>query len=79
MADKPNLGYEEFAASGSFINAVGYNHDTPALHIKFKSGGEGIYRGCPVEHFNAMASAESVGKYWHANIKGKNWEEPPTE
>ena len=42
------------------------------LEIEFKSSGAVYqYKDVPVSVYNAMLMAESVGKYFYANIKGK--------
>jgi hypothetical protein len=56
--------------SSSNIKAVGYDAPAKALHIDFNSGSY-IHAGVPSEIHSGLMSAESKGKYYHANIKGK--------
>ena len=51
----------------STISAIGY--ENKELHIKFKNGTEYVYYDVPAEVYEALNSAESVGKYFAANIK----------
>lgn len=53
--------------SSSDLSSVGYENGT--LYIKFNSGGLYAYSGVPVSVYNALMSAASHGKYFHANIK----------
>jgi len=46
-------------------------HDDQGLHVKFKTGGLFVYSGVPKAAFEAMKSAESVGKHFHQNVLGK--------
>ena len=56
--------------SSSNIESIGYDEPTKALHVKFKSGGTWTYSGDDAKaHHDAMLSAPSVGKYFHANVK----------
>ena len=55
--------------SSSNISAVGYDGQTRTLTIEFKSGGRHAYADVPAELHKAMMAAESVGKFFHANIK----------
>lgn len=48
-------------------------HDDIAkeLHITFHSGSTHTYKGVMKETFEALKSAESAGKFFHAHIKNK--------
>lgn len=54
----------------SNIDAIG--HDGDHLFIRFKSGGVHRFHDVPAETFESMKSADSVGKFFHATIKGKH-------
>lgn len=53
----------------SNIKALGYAPDT--LLILFNSGITYSYDGVPADVFEAMAKAESVGKFFHQAVRGK--------
>lgn len=53
----------------SHIAAVGRDGDW--LYVKFKNGGISRYKDA-AHHHDAMCGADSVGKYFHANVRGKH-------
>lgn len=55
----------------SNIEAIGHDPVTNELHVKFKTGATHIYAGVTAEQHDAMRDAESVGKHFHAHVKGK--------
>lgn len=55
----------------SNIEAIG--HDGTHTHVKFKSGDVWKYPTTVSEH-TALSAAPSVGKHFHANIKGRDGE-----
>lgn len=61
---------KEWEAS-SFISKTSYSEDQKVLKIDYKSGDEILYRNFPLEEWNKLISAESVGKFFHKEIKGK--------
>ncbi len=67
---------EMHPVKSSNIHSVGYHDETGKLHVQFKSGnGEpGAHHAypCPKEHFTEMMGADSVGSYFHKNIRGNN-------
>lgn len=52
----------------SQIAAVGFENGT--LRVEFKSGSQYDYSGVPESVFLALKSADSVGRYFGANVKG---------
>jgi hypothetical protein len=58
--------------SSSMMNAIGWENGV--LRIQWSSGKHTDFRDVPEEVFNAMLTSESVGKFYHANIKGKFYE-----
>ena len=52
----------------SNIEAIG--HDGDALHVQYRNGTTYTYAGVPESHFHNAKSADSVGRYINANIKG---------
>lgn len=53
----------------SDLNSVGYEGTT--LYIRFNSGGLYSYSGVPASVYQALMSAPSHGRYFHANVKGR--------
>lgn len=53
------------------VESIGYDATTKKLRVKFARGSMYEYSDVPAETFTQMANAESVGKYFGANIKGK--------
>ena len=54
----------------SLIQAVDYDEDTKRLVVEFKGGKTYVYKEVPPEIYKDMLYAESVGKFFSANIKG---------
>ncbi len=55
----------------SNIKAVGYDDDKKALLIEFKTGGRYVYENVPIELYEAFGRADSAGKFFFTNIRGK--------
>lgn len=55
----------------SNIATVGHDPAASEMHVTFKDGGRYIYGGVTVEQAEALRTAASVGKHFHAHIKGK--------
>jgi|GEM_PF-1007827 len=54
------------------FSKVGYNPGNQELTVEFKDGGETYtYAGVPADVYEQMREAESIGAFYHANIKGK--------
>jgi len=56
--------------SSSNIAAVGYDPKTQTLEVEFNSGSIYQYFDVPQTIYAAVISAESVGKFFIAQIKG---------
>lgn len=54
----------------STIEAVGYDPATQLLKVKFKSGGTYHYESVPAAEHQKLMAAESIGKHFHAHIRG---------
>lgn len=54
----------------SNVLAVGYDDGTHSLVVRFKANTVYVYQDVPVEKFDALLKAESVGKFINSNIKG---------
>lgn len=55
----------------SNVERYGYNSRVERLRVQFKSGKSYDYYDVPFETYNELSAADSVGKYFAANIKGK--------
>lgn len=51
------------------INAVGYDPESQTLDVEFSNGRSYSYGGVPQSTFDAMMGAQSVGKFFIANVK----------
>jgi hypothetical protein len=60
------------SVKSSNIDAVGHDPETNTLHVRFKNGGTYAYQGVDAEKHSALMSADSVGAFLHAHIKGKH-------
>jgi len=60
---------ERVAVSSSNLASVGYDAESQILEIEFHNGGVYQYAGVPEEVYEGLLSADSQGKYFHANIK----------
>lgn len=66
--------------TSSQIGAVGYDAETNTLRIRFKSGSTYEYAGVPSDIYDDLLTAESFGRFFGANIKGKfEYERLPDE
>jgi len=54
------------------ISEVSYDEAEQCLYITFQKGGQYKYSDFPKHKFDALISAESMGKHFHAHIKGKH-------
>ena len=61
-------GWDLAEVDSSLIQVVAHNKEND-LFIKFKTGREYIYHEVPRDEFEALISADSVGKYFLEEIK----------
>ena len=59
------------AEKKSHISHTGYDADHRVLAVQFSGGGLYYYCGVGADTCAELVEAESVGKFFHANIKGK--------
>jgi hypothetical protein len=57
--------------TSSNIDAVGYEHETKRLFIRFNSGESYSYSDVGFTQFDALTKVESAGKFFHQHIRGK--------
>lgn len=53
----------------SNIEAVGYDIVEQKLTVRFKGGATHCYEGVPPKKHRELMAADSVGSYFHANIR----------
>jgi hypothetical protein len=54
----------------SNVHSVGYNPRTETAYVRFHSNVLYSYSGVPVDEFEGLLHASSVGRYLNSNIKG---------
>lgn len=57
------------AIKSSMIKAMGYDADSEELHVEFNNGKGFKYPGVTQAAFDELQSADSVGSFFHKNIK----------
>ncbi len=62
---------ERTPVSSSNISAIGYDPDSEVLEVEFTNGALYSYSGVSLGEYEGFISADSKGKYLHANIKGR--------
>lgn len=55
--------------SSSLISAIGYDAEEKKLGVEFARGGTYEYDDVPPEAYEEFIGADSIGKYFLANIK----------
>lgn len=62
---------ERIQPDSSMISEYSYDDETQTLEVTFAKGGTYSYSGVQEEVFQAMKSADSVGRFFLQNIKGQ--------
>lgn len=57
--------------TSSMISSVGHDPDTDTMEVKFKSGKTYTYQDVPVEEFEALRDAPSVGQHFNEYFKNR--------
>lgn len=57
--------------NSSNIEQCEYDHQTKELKVKFHHGGTYTHKGVPHAVWLGMQTADSVGGYYHRQIKGR--------
>ena len=60
---------EYFSVSSTSVSAVGYDHASNTLGVRFINGSEYHYYGVPESVFDGLRSASSVGTYLDQFVK----------
>lgn len=63
--------YAMNAHESSWIETVAYAPNKEELSIETTKGSVYTFEGVPKEVANDMAEADSMGKFYHENLKGK--------
>lgn len=58
------------SAASSNLAEVGYDSDLETLEVQFKSGGIYQYFNVPAFMYERLMSADSLGRFFNAEIKG---------
>lgn len=53
------------------LEAVGYDPASTTLTVQFKGGKRWAYDGVPQDTYDALMQADSIGSYFHANIRNQ--------
>jgi hypothetical protein len=64
------MAMESIEVKGSAIAYLAYDSETGEVAISFNRGGSYQFEMPEIE-VHRMASADSPGAYWNANVKGK--------
>lgn len=62
---------ERKLVESSNLESIGYDKEKQWLEVQFKNGTMYRYFDVPEIVFFELGKAESVGKYFHANVKNK--------
>jgi hypothetical protein len=57
------------SVSSSNLSAVGYDEETKTLRVLFRTGLTYEYSGVSPKVYDQLLAAESIGQYFHANIR----------
>jgi hypothetical protein len=58
------------SVASSNLAEVGYDSDLETLEVQFKSGGIYQYFNVPAFMYERLMSADSIGRFFNAEIKG---------
>lgn len=61
--------------TSSNLKEVWWQSET--LYIQFNKGGVYAYKDVPLEKYNALVGAESIGSHFHSHIKAEHQCMPP--
>lgn len=54
----------------SNITSIGYDAEARHLEVEFSSGGVYQYHGVSPDEHKALIASDSIGKHFHAHIRG---------
>ncbi|NUM79266.1 KTSC domain-containing protein [bacterium] len=59
---------DRIEVTSSELKSVGYDPNLGILEVEFRNGGIYRYLDVPQYHYDSLLTAESLGKYFNANI-----------
>lgn len=62
---------EMIKVASSNLSAVGYDEARQELQVEFKDGKKYAYADVPVEVFNELLGAKSVGSFFMKQVRGQ--------
>lgn len=62
---------ERIAVDSSAIAAIGYDEDSCTLLVEFIKSGSYHYEGVSLETYEVFLGAESKGRFFQQNVKGR--------
>ncbi|WP_341526037.1 KTSC domain-containing protein [Nostoc sp. UHCC 0302] len=76
VSQTPELPFAEepiamLPISSSMASAVGYDDDEQILQVEFQSGAVYQYSGVELDTWEDLQSADSIGRYFNEEIKGR--------
>jgi hypothetical protein len=60
---------EMISVSSTSLAAVGYDNETATLYVQFLNGSNFCYQGVPLDAYEGLLSAGSIGNHFHQFIK----------
>lgn len=66
-----NKPIQRVPVHSSYVKSIGYDPASQVMHVEFDGGKVFHYDGVPPEAHLAFRNSDSIGKHFHANIKGK--------
>jgi hypothetical protein len=60
---------EMIPVSSSNIESIGYDEQNQQVYIGFLNGSLYVYKGVPLDEFENLRDAPSLGSYLHRNYK----------
>lgn len=71
MTEKSTTIPQHLVKNSSNIHGLSYDPAGKRLTVHFKNGGIYHHHGVKPDEFADLKGAESVGKHYHANIRGR--------
>ena len=62
---------ERTPVTSTDLSAIGYDAESQILEIEFIKGSVYQYSGVPTSEYEGIMNADSKGRYFNANIKGR--------
>ena len=60
---------EMIPVSSSNIQSIGYDEQNQQAYVRFLDGSLYVYKGVPLQEFENLRDAPSLGSYLHRNYK----------